>query len=186
MSDPYRRPGNTRPYRVGMARPQQRYIEPDVIYSDLARGERVSIPRQFPYSWNPVNGLGASEVQSSSFLDDAFNKVTDIVTEEGTKAGEGIIDEGKKRAGEGIQDIVKGTPGQQLLDEVEARARVGVQKEVQKHAPDLMLLAVAGGAVGGALSAKLGKTGTVLALAVAAWSGWQLLNAGAPEPKKKK
>ena len=56
----------------------------------------------------------------------------------------------------------------------------GVVEVVQGQAPNLILLAVAGGAVGGALSAKLGKTGTVLALVVAGWAGYQLLNVKAP------
>lgn len=47
------------PYRVGMARPAQRVLEPTEIYSDLRVGQGTSMPDNFPYTWTPVNGLGA-------------------------------------------------------------------------------------------------------------------------------
>lgn len=190
---PYRSPDRSRPYRVGMAREPQRYIEPDAIYEDLSTGPRERIPRRFPFSWNPVNGLGATEdqqFQSASIIDDVWSVVKDT----GTEASKGIVDDTKKsvedRVSTGVEDFINSTPGKKFLDKVEQRATEGVTGVVKQNAPYLMLLAVAGGSVGGALSSKLGKTGTVLALAVAAWSGWQLLNAqvpveGASSPKKR-
>lgn len=157
-----------RPYRVGTQREPQRYIEPDVIYDDLRRGARTSMPPQFPFTWTPVNGLGAT----SGFVDDVFNAVKDV--------GQGAADDAKRsvsdRAGAAIPDLLRSTQGRALLEAVEAAAQQGVVKEVKKNAPNLMLFAVAGGAVGGALSSKLGKTGTVLALATAGWAAWQLMN----------
>lgn len=160
-----------RPYRVGTQREPQRYIEPDVIYDDLRRGPSTSMPPNFPYTWTPVNGLGSVD----GFVDDVFNAVKDV--------GQGVARDTqqsvKDRAATAIPDLLKSTQGKALLDAVEQAAQAGVVKEVKKNAPNLMLFAVAGGAVGGALSSKLGKTGTVLALATAGWAAWQLMN-----PKK--
>lgn len=173
----------SRPYRVGMARPKQRVLAPDAIYTDLRRGTSERIPRDFPYSWNPVNGIG----DTGSILDDAFNQIVDAVVDTGKETTKDVIGDGKKsienRAGEGIQDLIKSGPGQQFLDAVEARATEGVTAVVKENAPHLLMLAVAGGAVGGVVSAKLGKTGTVLALGVAVWAGMRLLNATVPVKK---
>lgn len=155
------------PYRVGMARPVQRYIEPTEIYSDLRAGRGVNMPVDFPYTWTPVNGL-------DGFADEVL------------KAGEKVIEAGagaaKEQAKQGVVDLINSTEGKKLLDAVQSSAREGVVKEVKKNAPNLMLFAVAGGAVGGVLSNKLGKTGTALAIGLAVWAGWQLMN---PEEAKK-
>lgn len=162
-----------RPYRVGMARPVQRYIEPSEIYEDLKRGRSTSMPDNFGYTWTPVNGLG----DVGAIQDDLL------------KFGQGVLEAGLDAAGQqaktGIVDFINSTEGKKLLDAVESSAREGVVKEVKKNAPNLMLFAVAGGAIGGVLSAKLGKTGTTLAVLLAVWSGWQLVNAGSDTPKKK-
>ncbi len=169
-----------RPYRVGMAREAQRYIEPDEIYTDMARGAVTRIPRQFPFTWNPVNGLGqvgASEAQSASIVDDFFNSITET--------GDKVVDDTKKsiddRTASGIEDFINSTPGRQLLDKVKGKAAEGVTEVVRDQAPNLILLAVAGGAVGGALSAKLGKAGTIGALLVAGWAVTQIVNAKVPK-----
>lgn len=186
-----------------MARPQQRYIEPDVIYTDMARGPRERIPREFPYSWNPVNGytsFNTARARSSQgygdatewardsvnglgagFLEDAFSSVVNAITETGQKTAEQVVGDTKKsvkeRAEQGVEELIRSGPGQELLAAVEKKAAEGVTAVVKENAPNLIMLAVAGGAVGGALSAKLGKTGTVLALLVAGWAGMQLLDA---------
>jgi hypothetical protein len=157
-----------RPYKVGQQRPVQRYIEPDAIYDDLRRGERTSMPPNFPFTWTPVNGLGTT----SGFVDDVFNAVKDVSSGVAKDTQQSVTD----RAGAAIPDLLKSTQGRALLKAVEDAAQAGVVKEVKKNAPNLVLLAVAGGAVGGAVSAKLGKTGTVLALVTAGWATWQLLN----------
>lgn len=147
-----------RPYRVGMARPVQRHIEPAEIYSDLKRGPATTMPDNFGYTWTPVNGLdGLGEP-------DIIDAVQLPV---GASAGKETL-------------IVPGAE-KKLLDSVQDSARQGVVKEVKKNAPNLMLLAVAGGAIGGVLSNKLGKTGTAIAVGLAVWSGWQLMN---PDEKK--
>jgi len=164
------------PYRVGMARAQQRYIEPDRIYTDMARGERTRIPSEFGFTWNPVNGYAPAQVHGVA--EDLFNAAIN--------AGRGVVDEGTKKVtgdvkdtlSKGAEDFLNSTPGKQVLDAVKAKAAEGVTDVVKKQAPNLIMLAVAGGAVGGALSAKLGKTGTVLALGVAGWAVMQLLKAG--------
>ena len=163
-----------RPYRVGMARPVQRYIEPTEIYSDLKRGRSTTMPPNFGYTWTPVNGLDG--IDSMGAIQDDLLKFGQGVIEAGVAAG-------GQKAKEGVVDFISSTPGKQLLDAVENKAREGVVKEVKKNAPNLMLFAIAGGAIGGALSAKLGKTGTVLAIGLAVWSGMQLMNPSAP-PKK--
>lgn len=156
-----------RPYRVGTQRAPQRYIEPDAIYEDLRRGAPTEIPREFPYSWNPVNGLG--DVGT-----DFLNLVKNV--------GSGVANDTKtsveNRASSGVSDFLRSGPGKELLTAVEGKAADGVTKVVVKQAPNLMMLAVAGGAVGGALSAKLGKAGTIGALLVAGWATMQLLDAG--------
>ena len=163
-----------RPYRVGMARPVQRYIEPTEIYQDLKRGRSTTMPDNFGYTWTPVNGLDGVGVIQDDLL----------------KFGQGLLEAGLDAAGDkaktGIVDFIKSTEGKKLLDAVENSAREGVVKEVKKNAPNLLMFAVAGGAIGGALSAKLGKTGTVLAIGLAVWSGYQLMNPEAPTPPKKK
>lgn len=151
-----------RPYRVGMARPVQRYIEPTEIYEDLKRGRSTTMPPDFGYTWTPVNGLGGVGALTDDLL----------------KAGSDAI---SQKAKEGAASFVESAAGKQMLDAVQASAREGVVKEVKKNAPNLILLAVAGGAAGGILSAKLGKTGTALAVGLAVWAGWKLLN---PESQK--
>jgi hypothetical protein len=173
------------PYRVGMAREAQRYIEPDEIYTDMSRGPATRIPRQFPFSWNPVNGLGATnDASSSGLLDDVFQSIIDV----GTETGKEVIGDGKKsiedRASQGIEDFLNSTPGKQLLDKVKDKAAEGVTGVVKDQAPNLILLAVAGGAVGGAISAKLGKAGTIMALVVAGWATMQIVNAKVPGGSK--
>jgi hypothetical protein len=157
-----------RPYQVGMQRASQRYIEPDEIYADLRRGERTSLLPQFPNTWTPVNGL----------VDDVFNAAKNVATGVASDTQKSVSD----RASSAIPDLLKSTQGAALLKAVEGAAQEGVVKEVKRAAPNLIMLAVAGGAVGGAVSAKLGKTGTVLALGVAGWAAWQLISP--PAPKK--
>jgi len=169
-----------RPYRVGMARGPQRYIEPDEIYTDMARGETRRIPREFGWTWNPVNGLGATNASSQSILDDVFKVIVD--------GGKKVADDTKRsvedRASSGIEDFLNSTPGRALLDKVKAKAAEGVTDVVKDQAPNLILLAVAGGAVGGALSEKLGKIGTLGALLLAGWAALQIVNAKVPEPRR--
>jgi hypothetical protein len=157
-----------------MARPPQRYIEPTEIYTDMRHGPDTVMPRALPYSWTPVNGLGAAEAAPALSIEDVLRAGQDVI-DASTQAG-------KDAAKDQIKDLLNTTAGKQLLDAVEASAREGVVTEVKKNAPNLLLFAVAGGAVGGALSAKLGKTGTVLAIALAVWSGFQLMNP--PPPSK--
>lgn len=162
-----------RPYRVGMARPVQRYIEPTEIYSDLKHGASTTMPDNFGYTWTPVNGLGGVEV--GALQDDLLKIGQDILNAGAGAAGD--------KAKEAIINFINSTEGKRLLKAVEDSAREGVVKEVKKNAPNLMLFAIAGGALGGAISAKLGKTGTALSIALAVWSAYQLMN---PEPVKKK
>lgn len=167
-----------RPYRVAMSRAEPRYIEPDEIYVDMARGKPTKMPVQFPYTWTPVNGLGtvapASSVSSQGFLDDLKESIKDIT--------ENLTEDAKERAAEEAEDILRSGPGAALLQKIEEKAAEGVTKVVKENAPNLIMLAVAGGAVGGALSAKLGKTGTILALATAGWAAYQLMTISTAPP----
>jgi hypothetical protein len=162
-----------------MARPAQRYIEPDAIYMDLQRGAPTQIPAEFGWTWNPVNGLGASDATSANVIDDVFSSIV--------RGGGEVVDDTRKnvedKASSGIEDFLNSTPGRALLDKVKSKAEEGVTEVVKENAPHLMILAVAGGAVGGALSAKLGKIGTVGAIALALFAGHQLLNAKVPAKK---
>lgn len=162
-----------RPYRVGTQRSPQRYIPPDEIYEDLQRGPPLEMPRQFPYSWNPVNGLSGVPTGVGAIGDEFLNLVKDVTTGVAKDTQQSV----ENRASSGIDDFLRSTPGKQLLTAVEGKAAEGVTKVVKKQAPNLMLLAVAGGAVGGAVSAKLGKAGTIAALGVALWAGFQVMNA---------
>ena len=154
-----------------MARPVQRYIEPTEIYSDLKRGRSTTMPDDFGYTWTPVNGIPEDLLKfGKDLLDVGLDTATD-------------------KAKTGVVDFIKSTEGKKLLDAVETSAREGVVKEVKKNAPNLLMFAVAGGAIGGVLSAKLGKTGTALAIGLAVWSGYQLMKpeeAAPPSPPKKK
>lgn len=168
----------TRPYRVGTARPEQRYIEPTEIYEDLRSGPSTQIPRAFPYSWTPVNGLSLS---SSNPIDDLFNAGKTVVHDV-VKSGSDAV---KDQAGKSAEDLINDSPGgKALLDAIKAKAQEGVVEEVKKNAPNLMLFAVAGGAVGGAVAAKLGKIGTIGAIGLAVWAGWQLMHPAPPAVKK--
>lgn len=158
-----------------MARPAptQRYIEPDEIYPDMGRGRPQQIPAQFPFTWTPVNGLGAAAAPAS-FFDDVVKSITDVTR----GVQEDVTKDVSERAKQGLEDFLEKDPaGRALLDKIKQKAAEGVTEVVKKQAPNLMMLAVAGGAIGGVLSEKLGKTGTVLALFVAGWAGYQLLNA---------
>lgn len=72
--------------------------------------------------------------------------------------------------------FVQSTAFGQALDQVEARARAGVVAETQKNAVTLMLLALAGGAVGGYLFK--GTTGLVVAGIIGYWAVNQLATGG--------
>ncbi len=180
-----------RPYRVGMARPEQRYIETEVIYPDMSRGVATVIPREFPYTWNPVNGVvPQSSARLGGVLDDVWNKIVDV----GTEAGQGIIKDGtesiKDHAGAGVEDLLNSTAGKQFLDAVKVKAGEGVVDVFKKNGGNLIVLAVAAGIVGGAVSSKMPKTGTLLAAGAGIWAIMNLLNAVAPgapaaTPKKK-
>jgi len=176
-----RDPGSKHPYRVGMARATQRYIEPDEIYPDLSRGRPTTMPRQFPWTWNPVNGLGAVSSPSSSARIDGF--FDDLL-----RSGSGLVEDVTKDTTESVsselEKFIRSGPGAEFLNKVEDKAAEGVVKVVKQEAPNLIALAIAGGAVGGALSSKLGKTGTVLALVVGAYAASQILKAVAPKSNK--
>ena len=184
---------SNRPYRVGMARPAQRYIEPDEIYEGLRRGAPTRIPAQFPFTWNPVNGYidaeysvsGVGAAGMSGALEDAFNSLI----QGGQKAAAGVVKDTTSAAQDAsaraIEDFINSTPGHVFLDKVQQKAADGVTGVVKQQGLNLILLAVAGGAVGGALSSKLGKTGTVLALLVGGYAAMQIVNAVAPTPPKK-
>lgn len=171
---------SNRPYRVGMARESQRYIEPDAIYDDLRRGPPTQIPARFGFTWTPVNGLGAAAAPAG-FVDDVF----DAIVKEGSQAGSGIVQDGKSsiedRSSKAIEDFLNSTPGKQLLDRVKSKAADGVTEVVKEQGPNLIMLAVAGGAVGGVLSEKLGKAGTIGALLVAGWAALKIMNAKPPQ-----
>lgn len=154
-----------RPYRVGMSRAPGQVLTPDEIYPSLRRGPSTSIPAEFGWTWNPVNGtphfggLGGP-------LDDFLRDVQDSAEGNTSKA---------------VEDMLRSGPGKELLNKVEQKAADGVVKVVKDQAPNLMLLAVAGGAIGGAVSEKLGKAGTLGAIGLALWAGYQLLNAKVPK-----
>lgn len=157
----------TRPYRVGMARPAQRYIEPDEIYTEMVRGSPTRIPARFPFTWNPVNGLGSLEV--NGFVDDLIH------------AGQGIVDDttqaAKDQGKQAVLNSLNNTPaGRAFLQTVQDQAQQGVVKVVAAQAPNLIVLAVAAGVVGGAIASKTGKLGTGLALAVGVFAGIRLLS----------
>lgn len=155
-----------RPYRVGMARPQGRVLTPDEVYPSLRRGPSTSIPAEFGWTWNPVNGVPAFGGLGANPIDDFFR---------------GIQEDTQQRGSEAVEDILRSGPGKELLNKVEQKAADGVVKVVKDQAPNLMLLAVAGGAIGGAVSEKLGKAGTLGAIGLALWAGYQLLNAKVPK-----
>lgn len=182
-------PRPTHPYRVGMARQPQRVIEPDAIYEDMQTGPPTRIPREFPYSWNPVNGFdarstGESRAQSSARMGGLF----DDLIKAGQDLASGTVDDAKKvvgdRGSQAVQDFINSTAGKQLLDKVQDKATEGVTTVVKQQGINLIMLAVAGGAVGGAISSKLGKTGTVLALIVAGFAANRIIKAVAPPAKK--
>lgn len=178
-----------RPYRVGMARVGQRYIEPDAIYLDMQRGDRARIPREFPYTWNPVNGFsgtglgrvpgfGATDTltaQSSNPVNDLLNVINQVASSGGAAAGDA-----SKTA---LLNALNNTPaGRALLQTIEAKAADGVGTLFKKQAPNLLLLAIAGGAIGGVAAQKLGKAGTVGAIGLAIFAVFNIFNA-ATAPK---
>lgn len=154
-----------RPYKVGMARPQGQVLTPDEVYPSLRRGGPTSIPREFGWTWNPVNGVPAFGGLGGP-LDDFLRDVSDSAEGNTSKA---------------VEDMLRSGPGKELLNKVEQKAADGVVKVVKDQAPNLMMLAVAGGAIGGAVSEKLGKAGTLAAIGLALWAGYQLLNAKVPK-----
>jgi hypothetical protein len=179
----------TRPYRVGMQRPNQRYISPDEIYDDMPSSAPVEMPRQFPFSWNPVNGLGARPRELGGNLRltidhdvNGLGSVTSDFLNLVQNVGSGVVNAGggaaKDKASSEIESFLRSSAAAPMLKAVEEKAAEGVTKVVKKQAPNLMLLAVAGGAVGGAVSAKLGKIGTIGALLVALYAAREILKAG--------
>ena len=191
-------------YRVGMQRAAQRYIAPDEIYDDMRSGPSVELPRQFPFSWNPVNGIPSLASLNGNLrvtVDHDVGSLADYsyaahrgmsgvgnLADDFLRLINPVVDETKKvvadRGANVVEDFIRSTAGGKLLDAVEAKAAEGVTKVVKKQAPNLILLAVAGGAVGGVISNKLGKTGVVIALGAAVYAVSQLLKAAEVEKKK--
>jgi hypothetical protein len=172
-----------------MSREPQRVLTPSDVYEDMRRGTDVSIPAEFPYTWetedlqqdaqfNPPRASGVGSVRDDLFLPGMSG--VGALQDDLFKFGQDLLQQGQEKAGE----IVKGKIPPALTKAIEDAAQAGVVKEVKKHAPNLLLFAVAGGAIGGALSAKLGKTGTVLAIGLAVWSGMQMMQAAKEGAKK--
>lgn len=176
-----------RPYRVGMARAAQRYIEPDEIYEDLSRGKPARIPARFPFTWNPVNGLGhVGGGGLAGPVDDLFQAIVDT----GKSAAGNVVDVGKGQAGDEAQKATdaffKTAAGKVLQDKIKQKAAEGVTGVVKKQAPNLIMLGVAAGAIGGTLSSKMGKTGTAIAIGVAFFAVYQLLTVSVDDTPAKK
>ncbi len=172
-----------RPYRVGMDRPAQRYVEPDEIYEDMARGRPTTIPREFGNTWNPVNGVpGLMRRGLGGPAEDLFASIV--------KAGQnvvsttqGAIEDGGKQA---ALDAINSSPaGKALLDAVQGRAADGVTSVVKKQGVNLILLGAAAGVVGGAVASKTGKLGVLAAMALAGWAAMQILEGVKSEAAKK-
>ena len=179
-----RGPQQSGPYRVGMTRAPQRYIEPDEIYEDMNLGPHVEMPREFPYTWNPVNGLGSTSgggrrrrVNGGS-VDGFFD---DLVS-----AAKGVVASGSAAAadpsGAAVQSFINSPAGQQLLNKVQDKAAAGVTNVVKQQGVNLIVLGVAAGAIGGAFAARFGKLGTLIALAGGGLAIAQIMNATAPPP----
>lgn len=76
--------------------------------------------------------------------------------------------------GEAMANALLSTPaGQTMLLQIEEKAKAGVAEAASQNALNLMLFAVAGGAIGGTLFK--GAWGTVAAVALAAWAGQRIL-----------
>lgn len=77
--------------------------------------------------------------------------------------------------GDVLADAFLATPtGQQVLYRIEERARSGISKAATDNALNLMVFALAGGVVGGAIFK--GPVGTMAAGALALWAGVRILD----------
>lgn len=82
---------------------------------------------------------------------------------------------GQVPGGDVLADAFLATPtGQQVLYRIEERARLGITQAASDNAVNLMVFALAGGVVGGAIFK--GPVGTIAAGALALWAGIRILD----------
>lgn len=79
-----------------------------------------------------------------------------------------------------VDQILQSSQFKVVLDKVQDAAEKGVAEKVKENAPALMGLAIAGGAIGGAVFR--GPIGVVAAGAIAVGAGYKLLTSVAPPP----
>jgi len=94
-----------------------------------------------------------------------FEDVVEAVWEDVQETAQGVV-------GGAAQQILSSTDFQVLLDEVEIRARAAVVEETKKNAFTLFMLALAGGAVGGAVFR--GGLGLIAAGGLSFWAANRL------------
>lgn len=82
---------------------------------------------------------------------------------------------GQVPGGDVLADAFLATPtGQQVLYRIEERARAGITQAASNNAVNLMVFALAGGVVGGAIFK--GPLGTLAAGGLALWAGIRILD----------
>lgn len=95
------------------------------------------------------------------------------------KGGQKVVTETGSKA---IEDLLRSGEFGKVLDKVEEKAREGVKAEAKKNALNLAMLAVATGAIGGAV--LRGKAGMVIAAGITVFAISRIV--GGQEPAKPK
>ena len=117
-----------------------------------------------------------AEYQELRGFDGWADNIIDMIVDEGTKTAKGGVKRLTDLAPNAIEDVLRSTQFRKVLEAVETQARQAVVVETQKNALNLMLLAIAGGAVGGYIFR--GTFGALAASAIAVYAGAQLLDSG--------
>jgi hypothetical protein len=107
------------------------------------------------------------------WADDLIDMIIDTGTKTATNAAKKGVSKITDIAPGAVDEVLRSSQFKQVLEAVEARAREAVVVETKRNAINLMLLAVAGGAIGGFVFR--GVTGTVAASAIAVFAGYQLM-----------
>lgn len=95
------------------------------------------------------------------------------ITEGAIADGQDIVNES---SGQLINDLLKSSQFKKALAQIEARAYKGAEEAAKKNAAYLMMFAVAGGAIGGAV--LKGKYGMPIAAGIAGFAAYQLMAGG--------
>lgn len=114
-------------------------------------------------------------------LDDVFN----VVKRESEKLVKDVTDSTKTSAGKVVDSAIDSTEFAKVRDALKEAAQEAVVEETKKNAVNLMLLAVAGGGLGGYALGRMGVAGGLAAAGLGFYAFAQIASGSSSGAKKK-